>query len=254
MKKTSAMIVATVGVLTVYADTNSNPAPQNETAPPIVQEKKYPWESKATAGLSLTSGNKDTLLFTAGIGTKRTTPENEWDFGAALGYGKADSVKNIENYSAFGQYNHLFNEHFYGYVRADFLRDTIADLRYRFTISPGAGYYLIKDKQTQLAVEAGPGVVFRDLGGESETFGTLRLAERFEHKFENGNRIWQSVEFLPDVGAVKNFIANFELGAEASLSKDLSLRIVFSDTYNSEPAPGRKGNDLKLVSGIAYKF
>jgi len=29
---------------------------------------------------------------------------------------------------------------------------------------------------------------------------------------------------------------------------------VFRDNYNSEPADGRKENDLQLISGIAYKF
>jgi len=32
------------------------------------------------------------------------------------------------------------------------------------------------------------------------------------------------------------------------------LQVVLYDTYNSEPALGRKRNDVKLVSGISYKF
>lgn len=226
----------------------------------VKQEIKYPWESSISAGLTLTSGNSDTLLTTAAVGTQRKTPVNEYTFSADMAYGKSDSIKNVETYHLLGQYNHLFSERAFGYLRGEFVRDTIADLRYRVTVSPGAGYYFLKETNTTLAGEVGPGVVFRDQGGDHKTFATLRVAERFEHKFAPGTRVWQSVEFLPEVDKLQNYIINAELGAEAALSKSLSLRVVLSDTYNSEPAfdqtllQPKKRNDVKIVSGIVYKF
>ena len=44
------------------------------------------------------------------------------------------------------------------------------------------------------------------------------------------------------------------MGAEASISKKLSLQTYLDDSYANEPAAGRLKNDLKLVSGISYKF
>jgi len=249
MKKIIATIVASVGILTAFAETSAN-----NNAGGLAQEIKYPWESRAALGLTLTQGNSDTLMVTAAVSTQKKTPVNEFSVGVGAAYGKSDSVKNAESYNAFGQMNHLFSERMFGYVRADYLHDGVADLRYRVTLSLGAGYYLIKATNTTLAVEAGPGVVFRDLGGVHETFATLRLAERFEHKFGSGARVWQTLEFLPQVDKWRNYIINAEVGGEAALAKDLSLQVVLCDTYNSLPAAGRKNNDLKLVSGIAYKF
>jgi hypothetical protein len=34
----------------------------------------------------------------------------------------------------------------------------------------------------------------------------------------------------------------------------MSLQVCLDDTYNTEPASGFKRNDVKLVSGISYKF
>lgn len=50
------------------------------------------------------------------------------------------------------------------------------------------------------------------------------------------------------------YLFNFELGVDSAITKQVSLRAVLQDNYNSQPARGRKGNDVRLITGIAYKF
>ena len=64
----------------------------------------------------------------------------------------------------------------------------------------------------------------------------------------------QRAEILPQVNKFDNFLVNAEVGAEALFTKTLSLRISVLDNFVNEPAPGRKDNDVKLISGVAYKF
>jgi putative salt-induced outer membrane protein YdiY len=250
MKKLFVTVVAATLMLAANVGFAASASTITNAAPEI----KYPWESSISAGLTLTSGNSDSTVFTAAIGTKRKTPINEYTFGADTAFGKVDSEKNVETYHAFGQYNHLFSERAFGYVRTEYLRDTVADIHYRVTISSGAGYYLIKTTNTTLAAEVGPGAVIQRLGGKSLTFATLRLGERFEHKFGPGTRVFQDAEILPQVDRLQNYIVNADIGAEAAMTKSLSLQVVLSNTYNSEPSAGRKRDDVKLVSGIVYKF
>jgi putative salt-induced outer membrane protein YdiY len=140
-------------------------------------------------------------------------------------------------------------------VRTDGLRDKISDINYRVSLSPGAGYYFLKAKNTTLAGEAGPGVVFQELGNQEATFSTFRLAERFEHKFNHaGARTWESVEFLPQLDKLDNYLINAEVGVESALSKNLSLQVMLDDAFDSRPAVNHLKNDVKLVSGIKYKF
>ena len=219
-----------------------------------IPTNKPAWESSITAGLSLTKGNSDTLLTTVAFKTRRKTAGDELTFGADGSYGKDNSVKNNETLHGVGQYNHLFSDRFYGYLNAEGLHDGIADLQYRFTFSPGAGYYFLKETNTTLAGEAGPGLIFQRLGEVDTTYATLRLAERFEHKLDNGARFWERAEFLPQVDKLGNFLINAEIGAEAALTKTLSLRVTLQDNFINQPAPGRKDNDVKLISGLVYKF
>lgn len=212
------------------------------------------WESTATLGFSLTSGNSDTLLFTGMIKTQKKGPHNEWGFGADGAYGETEDVVNNNYVHGFGQYNRLLSDRWFLYGRADALHDEIADVNYRFTLSPGLGYYFIKNKTTSLAAEVGPGVVIEERGGDDSTYATLRVAARFEHKFSDHARMWAKAEYLPQLSDFGNYLLNSEVGVGAALTKKLELTVVLQDNYASEPAPDRESNDLKLITGITYKF
>ena len=219
-----------------------------------VSTNKAVWESSVSLGLTATAGNVNSALATGNLRTHRKTPLDEWNLGADAAYGEVSSVKNSETLHGFVQYDHLFSEHWYGYMRADALHDAIADVAYRFTFSPGAGYDFIKDKETSLAGEAGPAILYEKLDDEYHTYPTLRLAERFEHKFDGHARLWQNVEFLPPFTDPRAFLVNAEVGVETPLTKHLSLQTYVQDNYANRPAPGFKDNDVKLVSALAIKF
>ena len=240
-----------IGALTVLAAIGNAGVAVQASA---VSTNRPAWESSISAGLSLTKGNSDTLLTTVAFKTRKKTAEDEFTFGADGSYGESDSVKNNETLHGVGQFNHLFSDRFYGYFNLEGLHDGIADLKYRFTFSPGVGCYFLKETNTTLAGEAGPGLIFQRLGNVDTTYATLRLAERFEHKLDNGARVWEKAEFLPQVNKFENFLVNAEIGAEAALTKTLSLRVTLQDNYINQPAPGRKANDVKLISGLVYKF
>jgi putative salt-induced outer membrane protein YdiY len=212
------------------------------------------WEKSASVGLTLTEGNSDTLLFTADILAARKWAHDEMNLGASAAYGENNDIKNNEVLRGFAQWNHLFTERFFSYVRLEALHDAVADVEYRITLSPGVGYYFIKNAKTRLSGEVGPGVVFEKQGDDEKTYITARIAERFEHKLNDRAKIWQSLEFLPQVDDFENFIINADVGVEAALTQKLSVRVYAQDTYDNEPAPGRKENDIKLVSALAWKF
>ena len=262
-RKVTAVAALSAGLLVCHPASVQN----GKAAEP---EKKKGWESVASAGVTLTRGNSETFLGTVGVNSQRKWAKDEILLGASAGYGEntitspRDPVTGVmavehnttdEYIKGFGQYNHLFTERFYAGIRLDGLTDSIAGIDYRFTVSPLAGYYLIKRPNTFLAVEGGPGFVFEKLAGqESEQYVTLRFAERFEHKFSEKAKVWQTAEYLPRVEDFGDYTFNFELGASAAISKSVDLRVVFQDSYRSKPSPGRKQNDMKLIAGVGYRF
>jgi hypothetical protein len=222
------------------------------------------WDSVASLDLTLTRGNSHTFLATVTLNTERKWASEELLFGGAAGYGTTTAKDSTgtevktetQNYvKGFGQFNHLFTERFYGGLRADGLYDEVADIRYRFTLSPIAGYYFIKETNTFLSGEVGPSLVTQKLDDLTpQTYCGLRLAERYEHKFDTGAKIWESLEWIPQVDKFNNWILNAELGVSAPVYKSLDVRLVLQDWYNNQPAPGKLKNDFKLLAGVGLKF
>ncbi|HTY89022.1 MAG TPA: DUF481 domain-containing protein [Candidatus Acidoferrum sp.] len=244
-----ALPVSPSGATPTSADTATN-----SRLAAVIATNQPVWESSFAGGFTLTKGNSDTLLTTAAFRTRVKTPVFEFGFGLDGSYGESDSVKNNETLHGITQYNHLFSDHWYGYLNAEGLHDGIADLQYRFTVGPGAGYYFLKRTNVTLAAEFGPSLIFQRLGGTDTTYASLRWAERFEQKLKSGARVWEKAEILPQVNKLENYLVNAEMGAEATLTKSLSLRVTLLDNFVHQPAPDRKNNDVKLISGLVYKF
>src|SRR5262245_40028084 len=115
--------------------------------------KEAGWLTSAAFGLSLARGNTDNLLTTGNLLTSKKWDQNEVDLGLDGSYGETDGIQSAGNAHAFGQYNRLFTERFFGLFRVDAMNDAIADVEYRVTISPGVGYYFLKSTNTFLRVE-----------------------------------------------------------------------------------------------------
>jgi len=230
-----------------------------QSAAPLSPDTNH-WETTAAAAVMLTRGNSETFLATLSLDTKRKWERDEVSGGISGGYGesKVDDVntKNTEFIQGYGQYNHLFTERFYGALRLDGQDDQIAGIEYRFKVSPIAGYYFIKDDKMTLAGEAGPSLIYEHLKGEDpHGYWAARLAERWDYKLSATTKVWESLEYLPRVDDwANNYLLNFEAGIDTMIGKGWSLRVVFQDQYASEPANGRKQNDLRLLAGTAYKF
>ena len=219
------------------------------------------WQSSAGVNVAVNKGNSDTLLAGANILTLRKWDKNEFTAGADAVYGSnrdivtRQSVTTAQNYGAFLQYNRLVSDRIYFLGRGDARQDKVADINYRVTLSPGAGYYFIKKEKTQLSAEAGPGVVFEQFAHlPSSAYLTLRFGEKFSHAFNDKVRLLQQADVTPKIDEWSNYVFNTQATLEADLTAKLSTRLTLQDTYRSHPAPGRRENDLRILAGIAYKF
>jgi putative salt-induced outer membrane protein YdiY len=247
MTKWVVVSCLTAGFFSSYADTTTNK-----------------WTGSLAAGLTMTRGNSQTTLATLVAGADYKTAANEWLLGANGTYGKSQVTVNgvtadtttAQNADGFVQFNHLFTERAYIFSRVEGYHDDLADIHYRVTISLGPGYYFIKNTNTDLSAELGPGFVSQCVGTDEENFATIRAAQKFHQKLSDRARLWETFEITPDLGDFSNYLIAAEIGVGADLTqnKALELQCFLDDNYNSKPAPGRVSNDVRLVVAIGYKF
>jgi putative salt-induced outer membrane protein YdiY len=217
------------------------------------------WNGNVAFGLSLARGNANTFLMNASALAQRAWEQNELKFIADGQYGlnnwgQSNQTQSANSIHGSADYKRLFTERFYGDLNADGTHDDLAEIRYRLIVGPAAGYYFIKSDTTKVNGEVGPSLIDERLGRDNKSYVTLRLTERAEHSFNKGSKIWEQVDYLPQVDNFNNYLVNSEVGAEAALNTRLSLRIVGKDQFNSMPAAGRKENDITLISALVFKY
>jgi putative salt-induced outer membrane protein YdiY len=219
------------------------------------------WHGDGAIGLSLARGNANTFLLSGSATAENIWEQNHLKLGADGQYGlnnwgQTNQTQSTEAIHGFIDYKHLFTERFYGSARIDGYHDDIASLQYRVVVGPAAGYYFIKSDASKLSGEIGPSFIKERLGHEDRSYVTLRVSERGEHTLNKAKtaKVWEEVDYLPQVDDFSNYLLNSEVGVEAALNGHLSLRVCADDMFNSKPAAGRKENDILLVSSLVYKY
>ena len=217
------------------------------------------WNGNVAFGLSLARGNANTFLLNASALAQRAWEQNELKFGADGQYGlnnwgQSNQTHSAESVHGFADYKRLITDRVYGDLNVDGFHDDIAAVRYRLIVGPAIGYYFIKSDATKVNAEIGPSFISEKLGSNNLNYVTMRVTERAEHAFNKGSKIWEQVDYLPQVDDFNNYLVNSEVGAEAAFNTRFSLRVVAADKFNSRPAAGRKENDITLISALVYKY
>lgn len=210
-------------------------------------------------GANLTDGNSETLTANAAW-----LSEGEKDqlgsvrLGLEGNYGETttDDVDEVtvENAKAFANAKKTLSEKAFVYTDASVTYDDIAAVDYRAILSIGPGVYLMKDDRASLFVEAGPAYVWEDVGGVSDDYLSLRVAQRYDRALSETAKVWQSLEYIPEVDEFDSYLLNTEIGIEAAVNARLSLRLVAQSKYNSTPAEGFEKNDLSLIAGLSLSL
>ena len=214
------------------------------------------WTKAVSAGLSLTDGNSNATNFNLNGKLGREYKDEVWRFEADYNFGDTKETPDSprtetrNDYRLLGDYRHIFNDFYFGGIGADLRHDEIADLDYRFTISPSVGMYLIKEDDLKLSVEGGPSYVFEELGGESDSYLAPRIANRLDWKISDTAKLFQTAEYLFDISDSSAYLLNAEIGIETTVTELVSLVVSIKDAYNNNPAEGKEKNDLAIISGL----
>ena len=244
----SAMLLVTCG--TAWAQTVATNAPAGA---PV-------WHGDVALGLALARGNANTFLLSGEASADNVWDKNDLKLGAdgqyALNnYGQTNQTRAAEEVHGFTDYKRLLTDRFYGDLRLDLFHDDVALVRYRAILGPALGYYFIKTDASKLNMDVGASYVRQRLDEEGNVgYATLHVGEHGEHAFSKTARVWEDIQYFPQLTYWHNYLIDAEAGAEAALNTRFSLRVVVDDHFNHDPATGRKENDVLLTSQLAYKY
>ncbi|MBU0986075.1 MAG: DUF481 domain-containing protein [Proteobacteria bacterium] len=219
-------------------------------------KKILAYKGNIVAGGSRSDGNTDSQALNTSAQLVIRSKRQRLTLTGAYNYGETDETLTARNAAGSIKYDFFTTQKLYTYAQSLFERDDLQDLRLRTTFGLGMGYQFIDAERTSLSVEAGPSYYQEDfIAAEDQSYSSGRWSIKFNHEivpkrlnffhmhegyysFEESNSYYVRSEQGLRIPVAKNFFANFQVNFN----------------YNSQPAPGKRKDDIIYIFGLAYDF
>ncbi|MEO8459775.1 MAG: DUF481 domain-containing protein [Dokdonella sp.] len=245
------------------------------------------WSGSGEAGLAVSSGN--TKSQNVNLKLQFSKEDETWKDNIYLNVQRAKSESNVatvqngqivnvskyeltsNRYEAGVSAGYKLDERSYIVGAVRYEHDEFSSFDYQATVSLGYGYTAIKNAQTELSFEAGPGykrsatrpytVVDTTVpvlslpativvpGTDGELIGRGLIA--FKHKFTDTTAFENT--FLVETGSNNTFLQN-DAAVSVSMTDKLALKVGYQVRHNSDVNPGTDQTDQLLTTNLVYKF
>jgi len=126
-----------------------------EAAEEVPEATANPWSGSATAGLTLRSGNTDTLDIAMAIEAKRERERDTLTLGLSGAYGKAEDVLNTRRHTLDAKWQYYPHERLYIFGQGLEEQDDGRKLDLRVRATAGLGYDFIDTERTHFSGDLG---------------------------------------------------------------------------------------------------
>jgi len=228
------------------------------------------WAGYFDIGFASAQGNARTTVFTTAANATRATSHDSTNlhfnqiFSRGLVNGQlAETAKAVRG---GWNYNRNLTTKIFVNVFNDYEYDAFQSLDLRVVVGGGLGWMIWKGEKGQFATVAG-GNYDRDKFDTplvpatptspaqfTRQSGEFYWGDDFAYKFGALSSLTQSFRMFNNLTSTGDYRANFDLGINTRLKRWLSWQITASDRYLTNPAPGKKTNDLLLSSGFRITF
>lgn len=225
--------------------------------PPDYQEPIEPFNAEIEAGFQLNTGNTEAtsfngrsrLIYKAGKAKQDVTLK---------AYFASDSEKTTsEKYDLQFQSNYKING---GYIfgRGDFTWDKFGSYTQIITFSSGYGFDAIKNNDTKLSLEIGPGYRYNlpiDNDPVSDPIADtdiiIRTAAKLTQKLQEYTTL--NADLTAETGESNNTIA-LDVGYKNTLFQDWAFKVGFNIKYTEIVPENTKQTDTTTTFNLLYTF
>jgi small nuclear ribonucleoprotein (snRNP)-like protein len=217
------------------------------------------WSGSGTIGFAGTAGNARTLTFSTGVNAARVTNHDKTSIyfnaikaSALVGGRSAETARAVRGGVA---YDHNVSSRLFVNLFNDYEYDRFQNLDLRFVIGGGAGFHALKTEASRLDLLAGFDYNHSSFSTPlTRNSGEFFWGDEYDLKLNSATSLIQSFRMFDNLSDTGTYRLNFDLGASTKLWKWLSWNVSLSDRYLSNPAPGRKTNDVLYTTGLGITF
>jgi putative salt-induced outer membrane protein len=215
------------------------------------------------AGASYASGNTDAASVDLSADAVRATADSKWQLGGRALWSRTDHETTAESLALGTQFDRDFAPQWFGFGKADFLRDKPANVESRVSLFGGAGRHVFKSDTLTWDLSAGLGYTQDRYFEATEVQDELRrnygraellLAEESTHQWSPTTTFHQKLSLFPALRSGGGFRGVFDSSLSVTMTQALSLTVGLNYRYNSDPGDDLERGDTLFVTGIALKL
>ena len=219
------------------------------------------WHGSVALNALVTTGNSETRQFgfTAYAGKRwehdRVSLGAEYTYGRQKDQDSGLTSTNVDYGNGFAKYDHFFTKKFYGYAGFKIQHDGVAGLTFRTTVGPGAGYQWFESPTFNFSTEAGPAWVHEQFeNSPTQDFATLRLAYSVDWTPVKPLKLYNTLEYLPNLSDFGDYVLNINAGARATVWQGLFADFRIEYRFDSTPDAQRKSTDVRYILSAGWEF
>jgi putative salt-induced outer membrane protein YdiY len=214
------------------------------------------WSGNVNAGLTIQTGNKETLTANTKVEAMREAKKNIIYFTGLILLETKDSEKSTDEQRGTVKYERKHKSRLYSFFQESIEHDEIERLNLRSITSSGVGYRFIEKEQLKHKAEIGPSFTYeRFQDSIQQTSAGLRLGSYLDWQMFASTKYYFKLDFLPVPGDAENWRLESDMGFRHALSKHLSVNLSWIDDYDNKPSAKDVGkNDATILSSVGYNF
>ena len=224
-----------------------------------LESAKMKWSSKLGFDLSGTSGNTEDFGLGFRLDSSYANKRRETDVYLSYNNSHKEGLTIVDETKGGAEYASQFQDHLAWYAKTDLETDRLEEIDLRATVASGLKYIVTKEETQELAFRAG--AAFRYESYEAQSMGdfddpAIDFGLEHSHRFSEFLSIESDVTYVPSIEDFGNYLLTQDSALVVPLGKKSpwKLRSGLANSYNSTPAPGKEGLDLKYYLRLVYSW
>ena len=217
------------------------------------------WAGAVTFGLAEASGNSNQTTINTSAGLARVAGKNKMTLYFNQVYATQSTTQPFgETANRVGggfRIDRDFSSKLFVFGTTDYDYDRFLGLDLRSVFGGGLGYHAWKSARGHL--DFGGGAVYdheKYSTGENRNSAEVLATEEFAIKVLSRLNVIERLQLYPNMTNTGQFRLNFDTTASVPIYKFLELNFGVSDRYQTDPLPGRQGNDILFTTGVRLSF
>ncbi len=229
----------------------------DESRSPGKKEKKEGLSGSVGAGLSLTSGNSETINWNISFDINKPT-----DLGHNLKMnglylrGKENGKLSVDRLKLSMRDDYSINRSVVGFGNVSYKSDPLKGIDYLVNPSGGLGWKIRESDKLSLQADAGAGVLIeRDTELDRKTFVSINSNQSMTYRLSKTASLKQKLDVLWKADDLVDYLVNISLSLATKITDASELQAEFLNDFRNKPADiAYKKNDIALILKYVVRF